>query len=258
MFGNIQNAEEYWGEVVSISDPKKATRIKVKVVSVFDNIPDESIPWAMPRYIDGSSHDLPALGDIVYVKFMNNDINFPTWYRIRKTTENLSDEDYESGIVVTEKDLSKFGLDGSVSIRYTQTEGLVLELTRNDNTSTVIIRNDNSIFMKNDNTGKCIHISNDSLSLGSENASQQPSVVGDDNHEALKKLNNTIKSLSSLMKQQLTLIGTIAGTSPYTRHLKAPIKLYGNQVQQLIDQLHSQNANFFPETLSTISTIDKT
>lgn len=258
MYNTISNDEEYWGTVVSISDDKKASRIKVRVETVYDLIPVESIPWAIPRYIDGSSHDLPYIGEIVYVKFMNNDINFPTWFRLRSTTENLSNDDYESAVVLTEKDLSKFGLDGKLSVRYTSSEGLLLELQRDDNTSTIIIRNDNTVFMQNGQTGRIVHISNESISIGSETKSQQPVVVGDDNHLALQKLNNTIKDLSELMNDQLKILSKVAGTSPYTRLLKVPFKTYGSKVESLISNLHKSNHNFFPETLSKISTVDKT
>lgn len=258
IFDDITDKESYWGEVVSVDDDKFASRVKVRVITVFDEIPTEVIPWAMPRYIDDRSHDLPYLGEIVQVKFMNDDINFPQWYRMRKSSDKISKEDYPSSSTIFEKDLSKYSLDGGLSVRYTKSEGLVLELKRNDKISLITIRNDNSIILTNGNTKRSIHISNESLSLGSENKSQQPSVVGDDNHKALQKLNKTIKDLSEEMEKNLKLVGVAASASPYTRHLASPLKKYGLSVKKLIAQLYQDNEDFFPETKSTISTIDKT
>lgn len=257
-FDKISDKESYWGEVVDVNDPKKASRVRVRVVTVFDSIPVDVIPWAYPRYIDSQSHDLPAIGDVIQVKFLNDDIMFPTWYRIRKHDDKLSEDDYKSASVVIEKDLSKYELDGSVSVRYTKSEGLVLELKRDDNMSTIIIRNDNTVFVKNANTGKILHISNESLSIGSETISQQPAVVGNDNQQALEMLNNTIQALANKMKDQLTQLANSASGSPYTRHLAKPFRQYGTAVKSLIDSKHSANHNFFPETKSTFVTIDKT
>ena len=258
MFDKISDKESYWGEVVASDDPKHASRVKVRVKTAYDELPLEAIPWAIPRYADGHSHDIPAIGELVAVKFLNEDIYFPTWYRIRSTTDKLSTDDYQSATVVTEKDLSLYELDGSLSIRYTKSEGLLLELVRNDNVSTIIIRNDNSIFLKNGNTDKVFHISNSSMSMGSETSSQQPCVVGNDNETALNMLNDTIKSLSEEMNTNLSLLSAAATASPYTRHLADIIRTYGTKVKALIATKHSANANFFPETKSTIATIDKT
>lgn len=257
-FDKINDKESYWGDVIDTDDPKKAARIRVRVKTVFDDIPDDVIPWSFPRYIDGASHDLPAIGDIVQVKFLNDDIMFPTWYRIRKTDDKLSDDDYKSAVVVTEKDLSKYELDGHVSVRYTKSEGLVLELKRDGNQSTIIIRNDNTVFIKNANTGKILHISNQSLSIGSETISQQPAVVGNDNMTALNMLNDTIKALADKMQEQLNIVANAASSNPYTRPIAKPLRSYGSAVKSMIASKHSANANFFPETKSTFVTIDKT
>jgi hypothetical protein len=256
-FDSITDKESYWGEVVSVDDPKMASRVRIRVETIYDEIPVESIPWAIPRYADSAAHDLPAIGEIVQVKFLNDDIYFPTWYRIRSTTDKLSKDDYSSATVITEKDLSKYDLDGKLGLRWTKSEGLVIELLRNDKLSTVIIRNDNSIFMKNGNTEKCIHISNESISFGTETKSQQPSVVGDDTVTALKKLNQEIKDLSKEMNTGLSAIATAATSSPYTAHLTSPIKLYAKKVTSIVDAAFSDNDEWFPEVLSKCSTIDK-
>ena len=258
MWDKISDKESYWGEVVDVVDSKKSSRVRVRVATVFDDIPTDAIPWAIPRYLDNHGHDLPAIGDIVQIKFLNEDVMFPTWYRNRHTTTLLSDDDYPSAAIVIEKDLSRYDLDGNLGIRWTKSEGLVIELTRHDILSTFIIRNDNSIFMENGKTGQIFHISNESMSMGSETISQQPMVVGNDNKEALHKLNAMVKSLANLTEENMKLIAIVAASSPYTRRLSKPIKSYGEALKSLAESIYSDNESFFPETLSQIGTVDKT
>ncbi len=37
----------YRGEVIDVQDPFEAGRIRVRVFSVFDDVPDNSLPWAI-------------------------------------------------------------------------------------------------------------------------------------------------------------------------------------------------------------------
>lgn len=254
----ITSREEYWGEVVDVDDPIKAGRVRVRVETIFNDIPVEYIPWATPRYVDSASYERPYLGETVQVKFVHNDHMTPQWYRIRLSDLSILDNDYDSYTVIKQKDLSNYGLDGKIDVSYRESEGLKVALERGGNNSEFIIRNDNSIFMKNANTGRIIHISNESLSLGSETKSQQPSVVGDDNQKALEMINDTIKKLKDSMVKNLKVLENLADASPYTKHLKIGFKLYHTEIEQLVNQLHQENHTFFPETKSTISTIDKT
>lgn len=259
-FDKINQYEKYFGEVVEVDSTKKSARIKVKVVTIFDEIPTEYIPYAYPKDLNSSELDLPHVGELVWVEFRNSDIMFPLWYKTRKDTNisNISDDDWVSATILKEKDLSKYGLDGLFSVRYTKTDGLILDLKRNDNTSTFVIRNDNTVLLKNGDTKHIIHLAKDNISLGSENKSEQPAVVGNDNHEALKKLNNEILDLANLMKENLDVMSKLSGSSPYTKHLQVGFRKYGEVVKQKIEQIHKINDNFFPETLSKKVTIDKT
>jgi hypothetical protein len=112
--------------------------------------------------------------------------------------------------------------------------------------------------MKNGNSGKIIHLSEDGISIGSENQSQQPAVVGNDNQTALEMLNDTIKDMSDLMQKHLNILSIAADSSPYTKHLKMPLTNHKNELKAKIDSLHADNDAFFPETKSTFITVDKT
>lgn len=259
-YNKINSVEKYFGEVMLIDDLTRSSRIKVKIATVFDDIPVEYMPWCYPRFLDGAESDMPAIGDIVSVSFMDNDLMYPLWYRF-KTNENLSEisnSDYPNSTIVKEKDLSKFGLDGRLSIRYTPSEGIVVELKRANNKSVLNIRHDNSIIITNAKSKQSIHLSDDNISIGRETKSQQPAVVGNDNHEALKKLNAEIKSLSELMDSNLQALGAAAGASSYTKHLQPLFKSYGKAVKSTVKSAYNANNSFFPETLSKVVTVDKT
>jgi hypothetical protein len=254
----INSLEEYWGEVVDTNDPLKAGRVKIRVKTVFDEIPTDFIPWAVPRNVDSDTFEKPFLGETVQVIFHLGDVQSPKWFRIRKADDSISDENYESLTILKDKDLSKYGLDGKINIQYSAEEGLTFKLERNGSESEYTIRNDNTVLLRNGNSGKTIHLSEDGISIGSEDKSQQPAVVGDDNMEALQMLNDTIKDMTNHMNNQLQIIEQVASSSPYTKHLELPIKNYRTSLKSKIEGLHSDNDTFFPETKSTFITVDKT
>lgn len=262
MFGTsydkINQYEKYFGEVVEICKDDRIGKIKVRVHTKFDDIPVEYIPWAYPKDFDESELDMPHVGELVFVQFHNSDVQFPQWFKRRKDQDisEISDDDWESSVILKERDLSKYGLDGKLSVRYTKSEGLLLQLLRGEKSSEIILRNDNSIFLKNGNSEHVVHIT-DNISIGSENQSQQPAVVGDDNLEALKKLNQEIMDMAEHMKTQLNNLSELSGASPYTRHLQVGFKIYGETLEAKIKSIYEANDNFFPETQSKIVTIDK-
>lgn len=258
VFDKIKDVESYYGEVVDIDDDQMASRIRVRVKTVYDEIPVEYIPWAIPRYLDGQSHDLPALGDRVQVKFLNSDKYYPMWYRVRGKSESLSLNDYKSGSIIFEKDLSKYDLDGRIAIRWTESEGMVLQVLRDDNDSTITIRNDNTIVLTNGQTTRSIHLSNETIVLGSEDEGQQPATVGDDNVLAHQMINDMVKTLSEIMDKNLGILSKTAQANPYTAPLAPIFKSYGKEVKAQIKNIHKTNDDFFPETLSEVVTIDKT
>jgi hypothetical protein len=58
------------GIVIDNNDPKKMGRVKARVVNIFDEIPDEDIPWSSPwKDLNGNSFNLPDVGKIVSIVF---------------------------------------------------------------------------------------------------------------------------------------------------------------------------------------------
>jgi hypothetical protein len=71
----------YVGKIVDNKDPDKKGRCKVKVYGIFDGVPNDDLPWAMPDFnFIGStmgSFVVPPINTIVRIYFDNNDIYLP-------------------------------------------------------------------------------------------------------------------------------------------------------------------------------------
>jgi hypothetical protein len=76
----------YAGTVEGNKDPSKMGRAKVRVPHVYgdaDEVPTESLPWALPAGLPaGSDHGiswLPDIGDHVWVRFLDGEPEKPIW-----------------------------------------------------------------------------------------------------------------------------------------------------------------------------------
>ncbi|BBI90626.1 baseplate protein [Tenacibaculum phage PTm1] len=258
MFKKINNSEVFFGVVVQTDDPLQAGRIKVRVQTVFDDLDVELIPWAESKQ-DIIEHDLPAQGEIVFVEFPYNVAYMPVWYRKRSTYKGkVKKDDYTTASILLEKDLERYNLKGKVRVSFTESEGVVLELEKNNKNSTFIIRPDNTIFIKNAGSNQVVHLAKDNISIGREDKSQQPAVVGNDNMTALQKLNDEIKTLAELIEKWTSRLATVCSFVSVLKPLKPIFKGFGAEVKSKINSLHSENNNFFPETKSQVVTVDKT
>jgi uncharacterized protein involved in type VI secretion and phage assembly len=76
----------YRGEVVDVQDPLKAGRIRVRVFGVYDDLPNEVIPWAIyaDPFMGGGSNSggfwVPDVGDHVWVFFENGKHLQPVYF----------------------------------------------------------------------------------------------------------------------------------------------------------------------------------
>jgi len=83
----------YFGIVEENVDPRRAGRIKVRVQSVYNEIPTEDIPWAHPfNSVSGKDFQIPAKGKIVTVLFFNDDIYVPHYIFSENYNINLNDK----------------------------------------------------------------------------------------------------------------------------------------------------------------------
>jgi hypothetical protein len=99
----------FYGIVEDNKDPNKRGRIKVRVQSVFDDIPIEDIPYASPTgSVDGKSFNVPAVGKIVSVVFAWGDMYQPYYVasnylnvNLQNKLNDLSDNEYANFTALT-------------------------------------------------------------------------------------------------------------------------------------------------------------
>ena len=94
--------DNYIGVVVDNKDPNRKGRIKVRVQTLFHNIPVEDIPYAYPfTSLSGKEFQVPAVGKLVNVTFPSNDLYSPYYTysdnyneNLQRKLKSLSDDEY--------------------------------------------------------------------------------------------------------------------------------------------------------------------
>ena len=110
------------GTVEDNADPKKMGRCKVRVHTIYDNIPTEDIPWASPfKDLNGNEYKTIEIGKIVYLP-IGKCIVSKIWndYRIAGEFEFWHWEDIDDKWYGTKykqnlsgHEVSKFNIEGS-------------------------------------------------------------------------------------------------------------------------------------------------
>ena len=126
---NTDNLRDtHWlGEVIDNVDPLKLGRCKVKVLGKYDNLPDDSIPWATPMNRDAvGSHHVPRIGDIVAARFDNGNLYHPEyWFQINQN-EDLK-ADVLEGAANAENVISLvYDAERNLRIYHSEEDGLVI------------------------------------------------------------------------------------------------------------------------------------
>lgn len=164
-------AKEFLGKVIYNEDPTFSGRCKVRVFSIFDDLPDHNIPWFTPGNITTFSGDgggnisIPKVGDIVKINFTNNDYYSGEYYAVQNLDPNLIAEikdDYLDTHVLL------YDSDKDLIVIYQPKTGLKMYL----NGSIIIIDADGMIQMKHKNNLNVIEICDDAITIVSGNNSQ--------------------------------------------------------------------------------------
>ena len=150
----------FYGIVEDNKDPLKQGRIRVRVQSIFDDIPLEDIPYAGPiGSLDGKTFNVPVVGKIVSVGFTRGDLYQPYYLssscyniNLQNKLDDLTDEEYSNFVALT--------FDNRCQV-YVDDTDLTLDYLFNKMTI-----NDKNINLElKDNDGR--------VTLGTETANQQ-------------------------------------------------------------------------------------
>jgi hypothetical protein len=150
--GSESFTESYLGKVEDIEDPKLEGRCRIRVFSLFDDIPTEDLPWAVPygkptffgQDARAGSISIPKVGAIVRVQFNNGDIYSPEYSQVQEIGDDIKTELKKGGKKYAGSHFILFDGDEEIKFWFDREIGLQMELKKSfvriDNaTSNVLI-----------------------------------------------------------------------------------------------------------------------
>lgn len=164
-------SRDFLGKVIYNEDPTFTGRCKVRVFSIFDDLPDQNIPWFVPSNFTvfsgegGGNISIPKVGDIVKVRFANDDYYSGEYSCVQNLDPNLINEikdDYAGTHVLL------YDSDKDLIVIYQPKTGLKMYL----NGSVIVIDADGMIQMKHKNNSNVIEITDSAITIVSGNNSE--------------------------------------------------------------------------------------
>jgi hypothetical protein len=145
--------KQFLGIVVDIDDPRKEGRAKVRVASIYDEIPVEDIPWAFPKNRGtvfgqagkGGAVSIPKLNSVVAVVFDNGNPYSPEFFSLQELADDvkstLAEEgEYEGSHIIL------FDGDQELKIWFSVNKGVTVSLKD----ASINIAQDKTITIKTD------------------------------------------------------------------------------------------------------------
>ncbi|WIC41376.1 hypothetical protein MA9V1_112 [Chryseobacterium phage MA9V-1] len=244
---------EVMGTVKNNQDEHKQSRLQIEIPGFNHDVPNEHKEWIEKATASiNNTLDIPAVGDVVYVVATNGQLRWRHLDFFDKDAMNqfVGDDDYLKSVVLTYKNLQKFSSSGHLFVGWADSTGYRVIKDQ----AHFELRKDNSVLLYNGR--QSVHVNNDNISLGSENISAEPGVLGDQNHLSLDMLNDTVKALANLVENHMNQVAIKCKTSPYTGHLAPDFRQFGANFKSRAYDLCGKNASQFPKTLSKIVSLD--
>jgi hypothetical protein len=148
----------YLGKVEDIEDPLFEGRCRVRVFSLFDDIPTEDLPWAIPygkptffgQDARAGSISIPKVGAIVRVQFYNGDIYSPEYSQVQEIGDDIKTELKKGGKKYAGSHFILFDGDEEIKFWFDREVGLQMELKKsfiriNNSNSNVVIEHKDSL-----------------------------------------------------------------------------------------------------------------
>jgi hypothetical protein len=262
---------QWVGIVEDNADPLFEGRCKVRVHGKLDgradpsnpdsefNIPTDKLPWARPGNINtggsatgGGILSCPKIDSIVQVTFDNGDLYSPTYHYNIYPSDELKAEIEPSYTNAHSVLYDSEAQPGPVKLFFTEEKGLMLDY----NGSQINIRPDNTIYIEHAG-GKVIHIQNDHISIGTEDKSDEPAVLGEKNVDALNALADQINALSQSITQFTTAQAAITSAIFFLVPLTPALTALGAAQIPIQTQIQAPiKAATIPQTRSSQISLD--
>lgn len=217
------------GVVEDNKDPKRLCRAKIRVFNVFDDIPVEDMPWAVPwKDLSGHEADIPEIGKVVSVVFDEGNPYKPEYIRAEHFNINLenklkaiSEEDYLS--------FSSLVFDHSTQIFLSKSTGLKLD---HEYTNINLDKDGNINLNLRDGNSKVL--------IGSPD-SAQAAVLG-----------------TSFMAWMDTFIDNLLGANggPYLGNLGAPVIANPAMIQCCLEYKASRTPKFLSDRVWIVNNLE--
>jgi hypothetical protein len=182
----VKDLDKLWvGLVEDNIDPQRLGRVKVRVQSIYDEMPLEDIPWANQlKNTSAKAFEVPAIGKIISVFFPNDNIYEPYYMfadhyniNLQKKLKDLGDDEYANFYSVVFDHRTKV---------YSDDTNLTMDYKYNK----ITVDNDNINLELKDNSRK--------VNIGCKTASQQ-AVLGNHWFDWMDKFVSTLLKPSSLI-----------------------------------------------------------
>ena len=168
---------DFVGRVIYNEDPTFSGRCKVKVFGLFDDLPDQNIPWFVPANSNvfgtagGGSLSVPKVGDIVRVRFSNSDYYSGEYTGLQCIDPNLVEEikdDYQDSQVIL------YDAANDVTIIYQKMTGLKLYHAG----ASITIFPTGDIQLKHQNNANVIEINENDITITSASTGENANATG--------------------------------------------------------------------------------
>lgn len=191
--------------------------IKVEAPGLFSSEDIESLPTVMPWFgLHANSYSEPLVDDEVWVLNVEDNPLQLFWFRKDDRVGHNDEIESEQNVEII---CNREAGTGYATIYFSDGTGWMF---RNGD-SYIQIKTDGSILLNPNMDSRCIHLCQESISLGSENKSSHPAAYADELQEILEMITTCLSTMRQAASTNTftAAIGTAIGGTP--EKLKASI-----------------------------------